>query len=146
MKTPLLTLYLILVWVLTACASQPALAALANPPLEETKASAVSTATPAEIIFKTAVGDLVYESARFVDEANGVTPAKGCKLLLVGFRRPDGSGIDLQQFVDARMQILVRGEDGSETLSTMGGGCGWQVCDWLPGAGSDPDLPVDLGR
>ena len=70
---------------------------------------------------KTAVGDLVYDSARFASEVNGVTPAAGCKLLMVGLRRPDGTTIDVGQFQEARMQIFIHGEDGSDSLSTMGG-------------------------
>jgi hypothetical protein len=80
-----------------------------------------SKATPTQAIFKTPVGELLVSSSRFVEEVNGVTPAEGCKLLLVMLARPDNTAIDVQQFQEARMQIFIRGEDGTDTLSTMGG-------------------------
>jgi hypothetical protein len=109
MKTYRIALLLVVVIVvLSACAPRPA---------EPTPT--VAPAAPAAL--KTAVGDLRVTSARLVDQANSTKASEGSKILLLGLERPDGSPIDLQQFQDARMQIFIRGDDGSNTLSTMGG-------------------------
>ena len=119
MNTNQITLIFAMLLILAACAVQPKpeITITIDPVVETTMLSA----TPVGTIFNTAVGDLQYQSARFVEEVNGVTPAEDCKLLLVTLERPDHSGIDVQQFADAHMSIYIRGEDGSETVSTMGG-------------------------
>jgi hypothetical protein len=106
---------LVLGFILAACSPQPL--AAAAPASTATAPAAATTGT----VFNTAVGELVYVSARFVDEVNGVTPAQGSRLLLVVLERPDKSAIDVQQFQDAHMKINILGEDGSSTISTMGG-------------------------
>jgi hypothetical protein len=129
MKTTRTIFLLVMVLIFTACAAKPVPASLpvsAIPPatasVKETAAPIVSaTPAPGGLTFKTSIGDLVYVSSRFVEEVNGVTPAKGCKLLLVVLKQPDNSKIDLQKYMDAHMQVFIRGDDGSETLSTMGG-------------------------
>lgn len=117
---------------LSACTPQPAASpapVTPSPPTVTAEAAAPAaldtpTLVNAAPILKTKAGDLVYKSARFVQEVNGVTPAKNRKLLLVILERSDQARMDLQSFQDAHMQIFIQGEDGSNTLSTMGGWVG----------------------
>ena len=75
----------------------------------------------AKTILKTSDGDLVYVTARFVDETPMETPAPGNKLLMIILERADGQAIDLEGFNDEHLEIVVWGDDGSRTISTMGG-------------------------
>jgi hypothetical protein len=122
MKIKQFTCFLAVLLIFTACTAQPS-PVIVTETASTAEAGATSPAAPApaENIFKTPIGDLVYDSARFVEEVHGVTPEKDHKLLLVVIKRPDKSSIDIQKFQDAHMQIFIRGEDGSQTLSTMGG-------------------------
>jgi hypothetical protein len=131
MKTKLIPLFLAVILLFTACSVPPTAAPTATPQATAiTLTTAVvktavpnqgAAAVPARVNLKTAVGDMVYTTARFVNEANSTRPEPGKKLLLVFLERADKSSIDLQKWVDARQQIFIRGDDGSETLSTMGG-------------------------
>ncbi|NTU75567.1 MAG: hypothetical protein HGA53_09570 [Anaerolineaceae bacterium] len=115
MKLKQCSILLALVFILAACAGQPA-----------APATTPGAANSAVATFKTPIGDLEFVSARFVEDANGVKPTEGFKLLLVVVKNPDNSPIDLQKFVDAQMNIIIRGDDGSETIHTMGGFVGEQ--------------------
>ena len=99
-----------LVFGLAACAAQPVTPVASSP-----------AASSTDGVLKTDIGDLVYVSARLVDEVNGVTPVTGNKLVLVILERADQNDFDLQAFHDAHMQIYLQGDDGSNTLSTMAG-------------------------
>ncbi len=123
MKAKYFYLCLAVILFLTACVAQPAPVVTVEVTVNAPVVTAVVTANaPAfQPVLKTDVGDLVYISSWFTKEANGVKPAPGCKLLLVEVKRADQAGIDLQKFVAAHMQVFIRGEDGSNTLSTMGG-------------------------
>lgn len=110
-----------IIFILTACApGSPSPTVPVTPPADASPTTAPVSA-PAQPVFKTAVGDLSFVSARFVSQANSTTPEPGCKLLLVILERTDSAPIDLQQFVDAHMQIFIEDYDGTSTLSTMGG-------------------------
>lgn len=131
MKIKLISFLLTLAWILAACttakaatsdSSNPALAVKADASTAAPTAPAdTSNTAPAGNTLKTPIGDLVVTSSRFVQEVNGAKPTAGNKLLLVFLDRPDKTGIDLQQFVDAKIRVFVRDEDGSEVFHTMGG-------------------------
>ena len=84
-------------------------------------------------LLKTEQGDFVIAAARLVDEANGVKPQTGEKLLLVILTQPDLANLDPSQFSlqafhdmthETDMKIYILGDDGSQTTSTMGGWVG----------------------
>ena len=80
---------------------------------------------------KTSIGDFVIVSARFVDEVHGEKPASGEKILLVilsqpGVERLDPGTFSLEAFDKmahdtSKGEIYILGDDGSKTISTMGG-------------------------
>lgn len=87
----------------------------------------------AQPLLKTAQGDFVIASARLVDEANGVKPQAGEKILLVILTQPDLKNLDPGEFSlenfnnmvhDPKTEIYILGNDGSQTISTMGGWVG----------------------
>jgi hypothetical protein len=129
MKTKRIPLFLAVILLFTACSVPPTAApqeaAITPASVVVSTNTAVpdqgAAAMPARVGLRTAIGDMVYTSARFVNEANSTRPEPGKKLLLVFVEQADKSSIDLQQWVDAKMQIFIRGDDGSKTLSTMGG-------------------------
>jgi hypothetical protein len=88
---------------------------------------------PAQFLLKTEQGDFGIAAARLVDEANGVTPQAGEKLLLIILTQPDLTNLDPNEFsleVFSNMihapgtEIYILGEDGSRIISTMGGWIG----------------------
>lgn len=111
-------LLLILLLFLAACTPQ---AAISDPALPDSTEIPVGSKDATKSILKTNDGDLVYVSARFVDETPMETPAPGYKLLVVILERADGQAIDLESFNAEHVEIVVHGDDGSRTLSTMGG-------------------------
>jgi hypothetical protein len=125
-------LALIMLFV-AACApaSFSQLPPVATEPSElDTSASNTVVAQP---LLKTEQGDFVIASARLVDEANGVKPQAGEKLLLVILTQPDLTNLDpdnssLEAFSNTThapgTEIYILGEDGSQTISTMGGWVG----------------------
>lgn len=136
-------LFLLLAILLTACAERmpdplaPTSALLVPQVTEKVVRMATATLPPDLNVEKTAIpnqtvtakdkvldtpaGNLMFRSARFVDEVHGVKPYANSKILLVILERTDGAPIDLQQFNDAGLHFLVRGDDGSESVSSMGG-------------------------
>lgn len=96
-------------------------------------ATAVSNTDAGEPLLKTEMGDFVIASARLVDEANGVKPQAGEKLLLVILTQPDLTNLNPDKFSleafsnmthDPNTEIYILGNDGSQTISTMGGWVG----------------------
>ena len=101
-------------------------------PLATTESSGSNTEA-AQSLLKTTQGDFAIASARLVDEANGVKPQSGEKLLLVILAQPDLTNLDPSKFSlevfsnmthDPGTEIYVLGDDGSKTISTMGGWVG----------------------
>jgi hypothetical protein len=118
---------------ISACApiSSAALAPLTTEPSE--LATSVSSTDATQPLLRTAQGDFVVASARLVDEANGVKPQTGEKLLLVILTQPDLANLDPSKFSvqafhdmthEADTEIYILGNDGSQTISTMGGWVG----------------------
>ena len=80
---------------------------------------------------KTSLGDFVIVSSRFVDEVHGEKPDSGEKILLIilsqpGLERLDPGTFSLEAFDkmahDTSIgEIYILGDDGSKTISTMGG-------------------------
>jgi hypothetical protein len=107
---------------LTACGAQPAAPTMTSvPTVAPVATAAVAPTAAAKPVLKTALGDLMVISARFVSEVHGETPAPGLKILLVGLERADGTSIDLQAFQTAQLGTHILGDDGSETISPMAG-------------------------
>jgi hypothetical protein len=121
-----------IVLFIAACApvsSTPLPAATGSNALQESTQGPES----AQPLLKTEQGDFVIASARLVDEANGVKPQAGEKLLLVILTQPDLTNLDpdnfsLEAFSNMThapgTEIYILGEDGSQTISTMGGWVG----------------------
>jgi hypothetical protein len=112
-KKTILTLLTIV--LLSACApAQPA-------PQDTALADNVPVAKQGQTPIKTAAGEMIYQNAKFVDEVNGTPSLPDCHILLVFLDKSDGSRVDLKRDGAAFSGIFIHGEDGSETLSTMGG-------------------------
>jgi hypothetical protein len=121
-----------IVLFISTCApvsSTPLPAARAPNALQEPAQSPDST----QPLLKTEQGDFAIASARLVDEANGVKPQAGEKLLLLILTQPDLAHLDPSNFSleafhdmthDTDMEIYISGNDGSQTISTMGGWVG----------------------
>ncbi|MBI5351644.1 MAG: hypothetical protein HZB50_03300 [Chloroflexi bacterium] len=106
-----------------------------TPPSAATEIEASSTPAPesniAQPVVKTSMGDFVIVSARFADEVHGEKPAAGEKILLVilsqpGLERLDPGTFSLEAFGNmthetSKGEIYILGDDGSRTISTMGG-------------------------
>ena len=122
---------LVLMFGLTACVQ-------AATPIPFTTPKAVmvaETPQPAneanQSVLKTSMGDFRIVSARFVDEVNGAKPGPGEKILLVILSRPgtermDPSTFPLEDFDKmthdtTNGEIYILGDDGSRSISTMGG-------------------------
>jgi len=118
---------------ISACAP----AASTQPPTATIESSglnaSVSNTEVAQPLLKTAQGDFVISAARLVDEVNGVKPQSGEKLLLVVLTQPDLTNLDPSKFSleafsnmthDPSTEIYILGDDGSKTISTMGGWVG----------------------
>ncbi|MGZ9223825.1 MAG: hypothetical protein ACXW4Q_17100 [Anaerolineales bacterium] len=91
------------------------------------------SAEPAQPLLRTELGDFVIASARLVDEANGVKAEAGEKILLMILTQPDLTNLDPSTFSleafgnmthDPNTEIYILGNDGSRTISTMGGWVG----------------------
>jgi hypothetical protein len=126
MKSVLKIFVLVVMFSASAC----------NVPLAATEAArALDTPKPekdiAQPLIKTPAGDFVIVSARFVDEVHGDKPGPGEKILLVilsqpGLERLDPATFFLEDFDKiihdtSKAPIYILGDDGSETVSTMGG-------------------------
>ena len=125
------TLALIVLFI-SACApvSSTPLPAETEPDALQAPTSGPESAQP---VLKTEQGNFVIASARLVDEANGAKHQSGEKLLLVILTQPDLANLDPSKFSlqafhdmthDTDMEIYILGNDGSQTISTMGGWVG----------------------
>jgi hypothetical protein len=115
--------------IASACApvsSTPLPAATEPNALQEPTQSPDST----QPLLKTEQGDFAIAASRLVDEVNGVNPEAGEKILLVILTQPDLTNLDpgdfsLEAFSNMThapgTEIYILGEDGSQTISTMGG-------------------------
>jgi hypothetical protein len=86
-----------------------------------------ATATPpapTPVTLQTNVGELVFVSARFVDQVNGAISLPGRRILLVIVERPDQSRIDLASFGGEGMKVFIQGDDGSKNSGVMAGWVG----------------------
>jgi len=106
-----------------------------TPPSAATEIEDSSTTVPenkiTQPVVKTSMGDFVIVSARFADEVNGEKPRSGEKILLVilsqpGVERLDPGTFSLEAFGNmthdtSKGEIYILGDDGSRTISTMGG-------------------------
>jgi hypothetical protein len=131
MKSILISAVLVMMFCLSGCKQ----AATATPFAATEASMATDTPKPAkdatQPMLKTAMGDFLIVSARFVDEVNGVKPDSGEKILLLflsrpGMERMDPSTFPLEAFDkmthDTTLgEIYLLGSDGSRTISTMGG-------------------------
>ena len=119
------------------------------PAATEPGALQVSTASPetTQSLLKTELGDFEVAAARLVDEANGVKPATGEKILLVILTQPGMAKLDPTKFSlegfgnmvhDSNVEIYIFGKDGSRTISTMSG---WVGDEFAMGF----RVPVDAG-
>lgn len=117
-----------IVLFLSACA--PAVST--QPPTATTELSGWNIETTQPLL-KTSQGDFAIAAARLVGEANGVKPQSSEKLLLVILTQPDLTNLDPNKFSlesfsnmthDPNTEIYILGDDGSRTISTMGGWVG----------------------
>lgn len=123
----------VIVFFISACtanSSTPLPPAMTEPVALQEPASSPDSAQP---LLKTEQGDFAIASARLVDEANGVKPQAGEKFLLVILAQPDLTSLDPGKFSleafsdmthDPNTEIYILGNDGSQTISTMGGWVG----------------------
>jgi hypothetical protein len=100
---------------------------------EEVKASEtpMQENDSARPVLKTSLGDFVIVSTRFVDEVHGEKPASGEKILLVILSQPGRDQLDPATFSleafdkmahdTSKGEIYILSDDGSKTISTMGG-------------------------
>jgi hypothetical protein len=125
MKSILNIVMLAMLFGVTACApSTPLIPVTGREVIPATSAAARS-------VIKTSLGSLVVVSTHFVDEVHGTRPGPGEKIMLVILSQPGVARLDPQTFpLDAfdrmahdtsKASIYVRGDDGSETISTMAG-------------------------
>ncbi len=127
MKLSVMTFWLVIALGMSACIP-------AGPPALR------PTATPANPILKTAVGDLAVASARRVDEANGAQAAAGEKILLVALTRPGQAKLapdsfPLEAFQKAMQdvsngQVHISTDAGAEAICSM---AGWVEGDFAMG-------------
>lgn len=122
-----------IMFFISACApvsSAQVLPAATEPPELATSAPNTEAAQP---LLKTEMGDFAIASARLVDEANGVRPQAGEKLLLVILTQRDLTNLNPDNFSleafgnmthASGTEIYIEGDDGSKTISTMGGWVG----------------------
>ena len=85
----------------------------------------------AQPVMKTSLGDFVIVSSRFADEVHGTKPNPGEKILLVILSQPGKEGLGPNTFSleafdkmvhdTSKGEIYILGDDGSKTISTMGG-------------------------
>jgi len=115
---------------LSAC-MQPQTSPLATAEETKTLETPISGNDIGQPLVKTSIGDFVIVSARFVDEVHGEKPNPGEKILLVilsqpGLERLDPNTFSLEAFGNmthdtSKGEIYILGDDGSKTISTMGG-------------------------
>lgn len=96
-------------------------------PTEVEKFMELATETPPDptpVTLQTNVGELVFVSARFVDQVNGAISLPGCRILLVIVERLDKSRINLASFGGEGMNVFILGDDGSKHSAVMAGWVG----------------------
>ncbi len=131
MKSTLTIVLLVITFGLAACKQAAAPASLATPQTLVASSTPEAEGQAAQAELKTAMGNLLIVSARWVDEVNGVKPEAGEKILLVILSRPGPEALDpgsfsLEEFDKmvhntSNGEIYILGSDGSRTISTMGG-------------------------
>jgi hypothetical protein len=119
----------VMLFSLSAC-MQPQTPSSAATEIESSSTPAPES-NSAESVVKTSMGDFVIVSARFADEVNGTKPNPEEKILLVilsqpGVERLDPGIFSLEAFGNmthdtSKGEIYILGDDGSRTISTMGG-------------------------
>jgi hypothetical protein len=140
-----MALLVAIVLTISACApvSSTPLPAATEPDALQEPAQSPEAGKP---LLKTEQGDFAIAAARLVDEANGVKPQTGEKLLLVILTQPDRANLDPSKFSlqafhdmthDTDTEIYILGNDGSQTISTMGG---WVAEEFAMGF----RVPVDI--
>ena len=121
MKNVWIVISIIAILLVPACGS----------PASATETAAIPTATPAQQILKTTMGDFAIISARLVDEVHDSKAPDGYQFLLIGLVGPD-----LQKLVPGEFsletfqgtvqkdqnEIYILGKDGSQTFYTQMGG------------------------
>jgi hypothetical protein len=126
MKSILKILVLVVLFCVSACNTP-----LAATTEVKTSATLIPENDAAQLLVKTSMGDFVIVSSRFADEVHGEKPAPGEKILLVilsqpGLERLDPGTFSLETFGNmthdiSKGEIYILGDDGSKTISTMGG-------------------------
>jgi hypothetical protein len=118
--------------ILSMAACQPAPSTIV--PASPTDSGALQEPAPSpeaeQPLLKTEMGDFAIASARIVDDVNGEEPQTGEKILVVTLAQPDLTNLDPSSFSledfsnmthDPETEIYILGNDGSRTISTMGG-------------------------
>ena len=133
MKTVWIVISTIAILLVSACGS----------PAKPTETAAVPTATPAQQILKTSMGDFAIVSVRLVDEVHDSKAPDGYQFLLIGLAQPDLQKLVPGEFLLEKLQatmlkdqneIYVQGKDGSQTFYTqMGGWIGDTFDDFVIG-------------
>lgn len=100
-------------------------------PTRPTEAADVPTATPAQQVLKTTMGDFAIVSARLVDEVHDSKAPDGYQFLLIGLAGPDLQKLVPGEFsletLQATIQkdqneIYIQGKADSQTFYTQMGG------------------------
>ena len=121
MKTVWIVISTIAILLVSACGS----------PARGTETAAVPTATPAQQILKTSMGDFAIVSARLVDVVHDSKAPDGYQFLLIGLAQPDLQKLVPGEFLVENLQaamlkdqneIYIQGKDGSQTFYTQMGG------------------------
>jgi hypothetical protein len=126
MKSILKIVIVVVMFSISAC--NAAVATTEAPVASETSIQKNESAQP---VLKTSLGDFVIVSSRFADEVHGTKPNPGEKILLVILSQPGKEGLDPNTFSleafdkmahdTSKGEIYILGDDGSKTISTMGG-------------------------
>ena len=139
MKNQILKIFLLSIFVLSACTANPPLSpAAANTP----EAQDLSPTTNGNSI-NTPMGEFNIASSRFVEEVNGDKPGPGEKMLLITLTKPGGERFDPSDFSLEEFQTMVHdttqgmiyilGDDESQTISTMAGWVGPEYQEFAMG-------------
>lgn len=130
MKTVLKTILITLVFCLSSCKPSSFTPSERATTEVDTVNTSMPGTNPSQPILKTTMGDFVIVSVRFVEEVNGAKPQIGEKILLVFLTQPGSVKLDPAKFSleefdnmihNSDIEIYILGNDGSHTISTMGG-------------------------
>lgn len=112
---------------LVGCSGQAGPTATSPAAIEKIETPTLTPGNSAKPLLKTAAGDFVIDSARFVNEINGVTAGPGEKILLVLLRDAEGNPLDPGTFsleaFDKAMRNLSAGE-----VHLSGAGGAYAIC------------------